>query len=278
MREKVKHYGFACDVTSIQMADEITASFTYSVSEKNPEGTGLNGDEPAADDVTTYDTTYSVKQYLDDVIKLYANNDLIVNLANALKDYGYYVQTILKQTNKETYGEHEDMDKANETAYTEIWTGQSKSEIERVKDAVASYTITNNTGLDGDVGCALQLDAKIGLAIYLPSSITEDMITLTDENATKEKEGDTLVVYFPNIAVNQLAAQHTITVKVKNSEGTEENKTISACGMTYINSVLNMADADYTQNGTTIPAAQVADLKNAVVALYKYYEADQAYR
>lgn len=141
----VKHYGFACDVTSIEMADEITVTFLPSGGE------------------TRLETTYSVEDYLDELIK--QENDVTSKttiLAKAIQDYGHYVQKPLSALRGWTLGkddggtkyDHQIMPNAesqiNETTYLNVTTDETT--------AINSFKLTNTTGLEA--GCALQLRLK----------------------------------------------------------------------------------------------------------------------
>ena len=78
-------YGFTCNVTALQMADKITA--TYHV---------MNG----STEVKTITNTCSVEDYIKVIVKggNSTYGERTVELAKALADYGHYVQLYLSDS------------------------------------------------------------------------------------------------------------------------------------------------------------------------------------
>lgn len=72
-------YGYECPITSVQMADKITAKFSY----------GTN----------TIRQEYRAKTYIDGVISDTNEAEDTRNLCKAIKNYGSYVQPILADSN-----------------------------------------------------------------------------------------------------------------------------------------------------------------------------------
>lgn len=266
----VKHYGFACDVTSIEMADDITATFLP-----------YNGE-------TQLKTTYSVEDYLDELIKQVNNIDSkTTKLAKAIQDYGHYVQKPLSALRGWTLGrdggetkyDHQIMPNAesqiNETTYLNITESESTN--------INGFKLTNTTGLEA--GCALQLDSRITLIVYLPSTVTVaetgaiSPVVDYSVNAEGYTEDGKTVVTIPNLNAKELNTKYTITFT---SNGT--SNTIEVYGLSYVYSVLNMTDAQKTalvtanEKLTNDNITQfVTNLQSAVIALYRYHIAEKAY-
>lgn len=266
----VKHYGFACDVTSIEMADDITATFL-------PSGGG-----------TQLKTTYSVEDYLDELIKQVNDiNSKTTILAKAIQDYGHYVQKPLSALRGWTLGkddggtkyDHQIMPNAesqiNETTYLNVTTDETT--------AINSFKLTNTTGLEA--GCALQLDSRITLIVYLPSTVTVAETGAISPAVTYSVDGKDyatsgyVVVAIPNLNAKALDTKYKITFT---SNGT--SNTIEVYGLSYVYSVLNMTDAQKTalvtanEKLTNDNITQfVTNLQSAVIALYRYHIAEKAY-
>ena len=153
------------------------------------------------------------------------------------------------------------MDKARNDDY-------SPDEIETVSGDVSIYAIDKKDAESAGIkiGHTLQLDSKITLFVYLPGTVTA-----AADGAKITTEGDNLVVAFENISAHELTDEHTITV----TSG-DKNYTVKVYGMSYVNSVLNMTEAQKAEMGLDDEGAK--NLKNAVVALYEYYRTETAYR
>ena len=87
-----EYYGFTCYVNSIQMADDITATFHY--------GDGQSITE-----------TYSVAKYIEDFAGVRSSYDeATINVVQAMADYGYFMQKVLSAANGWQLGiDHKEM-------------------------------------------------------------------------------------------------------------------------------------------------------------------------
>ncbi len=79
------YYGFRCCLTSIQMADPITATLHY--------GNGK-----------TITHTYKLTDYLDKYYNDTSKSEALRNIVGAMKDYGHYAQIALAEVNGWTLG------------------------------------------------------------------------------------------------------------------------------------------------------------------------------
>ena len=242
--EKGGYYGFTCRVNSVQMADEITAVFHY--------GDGL-----------TVSQTYSVAQYMqafEDVSSQY--DAKIVDVINAMADYGHFVQPFLAGQNNWTVGvDHALMDYHKTSEYSE-------SIVEEVANAVADHEIVRDTGDSGieRVTFSLYLDTETSIYVYLYVKEGYDgTVSATLDGGTQnvaEKISDNQYrVRINNIAAHLLGNKHNIVV---NAGG---NFTVTVSALSYVRGILS-SDA-YKNNSEAI---------KAVVALYYYYNAANAYK
>lgn len=248
----VTHYGFTCDLTSIQMADEITAVF------------GLK-DAADSEKITA---VYSVKKYLDTLIENATDGSNLSNLAKALKDYGHYAQITLSETNT-VYGTHTEMDKADSTKtfYNDTTAGD-------VKTAVEGYAITKDSSFDG-LTFTLELNSKIDLIVYFPGAVAVKSISVYDAESDTTKtlandtdykvSGNSVTIY--SLSAHELANEYTITA--------DTDKTVTIYGLSYVKGVL---DTDTYTDLNLKSDSELNNLKNAVIALYNYCETEIAYR
>lgn len=240
-------YMFTCYINSVQMADDITAAIH-------------SGDKYAT-------VQRTVSQYLDELIALIEANYTtesadLKTLANAIKDYGHYVQPILAQTNEWTLGTDHKIMACNDTAIS--------SDINDVKTALhTNFVIYKSNPLEGfsDLQLDLELDTDTAINLYFTkkSGVEGDVDAAVDDgksfSASKQSDG-LYLVSITGIPAHELGTPHTVTVGVVGSSGKSEVK-VSA--LTYADLVLQ---SDSTETS----------LKEAVIALYKYYSATKTYR
>ena len=114
-----KYYAFECPITSIEMADEITAQLFCKKSattgeDENPEqgSTGATVTGDGGTELVAEETDYTASTYLDTVITKNADdsftdttikNDKLLALVNAMKDYGHYAQIPLQAYHSDTW-------------------------------------------------------------------------------------------------------------------------------------------------------------------------------
>ena len=236
-----EYYGFTCYVTSVQMADTITAVFHY-------------GDE-------TVERTYSVLEYIKAVEKISDKLEPeMVALVQSIADYGHYVQPMLAETNKWTIGvDHEEMTKYYAESYN----------FEDIKEVVKKYAHKSNlvkTDID-KITYSLSLNAETGLNVFVSPnanysgniSISVDGLSENDYTVTKQASDGRYKIVITNISAHKLGNTYKINITTDNGTSTYQ-----ASALSFINAVLN---ANYDTN-----------TKNAASSIYKYYEATMTYR
>ena len=232
------YYGFTCYVSSIEMADTITATFHY--------GTGK-----------TISKEYSVARYIESFDKNAGKYDeKTVDLIHAIADFGHYEQIYLSDVNGWTIGE-------NYREMTNYYT--TEFDYPTILSAVESKAFVKPTG-NANVEKAtykLHLDSVTTVDVFLT---VKSGVTLTASatfngktySAVKQSDGR-YMVQIPNISAHQLGDMITIT---GNAGGAF---TVKVSALSYTRSVLNST--------ATNTAA-----KDGLSALYKYYAAVLAYR
>jgi len=236
-----KYYGFTCYVNSIQMADEITATFHYTQGGENK----------------TVSHTYSVKDYLDTIATGNYSAEMKA-LGVAIGNYGYYAQTYLSGLHGFSLGtDHASMPSG---------TGYSDADFTAAKTGTGSYAIVRDTGDSGieKVSYSLVLDSSTGIYLYLKpaSDYTGDVTAVigngTENVAVKQSDGR-YRIHISGISAHMLADMYTVTV----TAGTNFEIRVSA--LSYVDTML--------KSESTGDA-----LKKMVVSLYQYYDNAIAYR
>lgn len=252
-------YRFTCYINSVQMADNITAMFCYSDGTRN-----LN--LAAAQD-------YTVKEYLDTIITsadLQAASPNLVALAEAIKDFGHYVQIPLALYNGWKIGvNHAEIDCAHTSADID-------ADSANVTEKLAKYALSRDkaealtagiTGLQYD----LELDSETTINVYLsPASEAGNVQAyITDDEGDYDGKTD-MAVYDPStgrytVSIAGISAHKLgkfYTVRVTTSKG---EFPVKVSALSYADTVMKSDSYDN-------------DLKRAVIALYKYYAATMKYR
>ena len=242
-------YRFTCYINSIQMADEVTAVIHYGESS------------------TT--TKYTVSKYLDELVAIidsdYSADTVsadLKTLANAIKDYGHYVQPILAETNGWTLGtDHKIMSCAD----TNI-----SSDIDTVKtDLHTNFAMNRSNPMEGFSGLQidLELDTDTAINLYFTKAEGVDKSSAVyayvgGESVSVSQSDDVYIVSIPSVSAHLLGTQHTVTV---NAEGLGKSD-VKLSALTYADLVLQSSEINDTR------------LQEAVIALYKYYSATKKYR
>ena len=210
-------YVFTAYVTSIEMAEQIQAVFTY-------------GDFTAT-------MTYSVADYIqayEEVSGNYAAE--ITSLVHALADYGHHAQTFLSKYRTWTIGkQYTEM-----SGYSETYTAE---ELAAAQADVANYALTYTTNANIEkVNISLNLESETSIYVYLtPTSDYTGKVTCA-EGYTVEKIGARYRVTIPNIMAHQLG--NTYTLHLTTTAGTIE---VNVSALSYANSIFNsdaMGDVD----------------------------------
>ena len=237
-----KYYGFTCYVTSIQMADQITAVYHYG-------------------DSQTVTQTYSVKEYIDYIVEhseSYSANTLA--LVRAIADYGHYVQPFLAKTNGWILGEdYKEMPGCSELA---------EADWDAARSAVEDHLFVRDYG-----------NSRIEAMTYALNLISETSIRIFVKleegysGTVTAKMGNTVLpceeqwdgrwrIEITGIPAHRLSDKFAFTVEA----GGECTASISA--LAYVNTVLNSTNETFAN----------AKARNAVTSLYNYYAATIKYR
>ena len=240
------YYGFRCCLTSIQMADPITATLHY--------GNGR-----------TVTHTYKLTDYLDKYYAASTTPEALRNIVGAMKDYGHYAQIALAEANGWTLGTtHLTTEAAN------VYTA---SDVEEARQAVEKYAKSWDVGNSGiqSIGYRLVLDSDTALELFIrPASgysgkvcaYSRGAIGITDTNANlavKQSDGRYLV-QISGISAHQLDYMNTIQVVTDRGEFD-----VKVSALSYVDTILN--SDKYNDN-----------MKKAVTSLYRYYKATKEYR
>ena len=237
-----EYYGFTCYITSVEMADKITAVLHYK-------------------DGRTVSQTYSASQYVQHVLENKNNySSRAVALVSAIADYGHYVQPFLASTNDWEVGtDHAMMNAAN--SYHQV-------KVKDAKAAVSGYAIARDTGDTGieSVTYSLNLQSETSIYLYLQPKAGFSGSVTAAENGSKltcvHLSDGRYRVTIPNIQAHQLGDTHTVTV----SAGGEF--TIKVSALSYVHTALNSSDPKFTNT----------DAQYAVSSLYYYYKATTDYQ
>ena len=237
-----KYYSFTCYVTSVEMADTITATFHYG-----------NGN-------MIY-KKYSVLDYINAIEKNAENFDnKTLYLIRSIADYGHYSQPFLAASNNWTIGsEHMEMSKHYTSSYSYDAIRNVISKYQRVLDLgksdieKISYSLSLNSGTSLNVFIKAKSNYKGSVKVTVKKGNT-----VTSYTAVKQADGRYKVT-IPDISAHQLGDTYTIT-----AETTNGTATCSLSALSYVYAVLN-ENSDNTA-------------KNAVSSLYIYYDATLNYR
>ena len=240
------YYAFTCYVSSIQMADTITATFHYVVGGKE----------------RSISQDYSIAQYVTDFEKVASSFDEeTVNLVHAMADYGHYVQPHLSNVNSWKIG----------TDYAEMpsVTTFTPEMVEEARERVEEYDISSELPEGGEierVGMGLNLtsstDAYISLTLRKGASISSAKLADGTNLQTWKAPNGNIRVTIPGIMAHHLADMFDITIET--SGGTTAKVRVAA--VTFARAVL---EADkYRDN----EAAQYM-----ATCLWRYWEAADSY-
>ena len=228
-------YKFTCFISSIQMAETITPSFTYTLDGQSATVTGKG---------------YSVKQYISAFVDQYGNDATqtrLVTIARALADYGHYAQPYLSRVNSWTVGsDYAEMSDSYTSSYS----------YDSVKAQAAGDALSKTLDESKVASASYALKADYETAIYLfltpAQGATLSSATVDGQAATLEQVGSRYRIVISGIKASALAHKYTVVV-----DGTT---TITLSALSYVNTVLN----------STQEASQQADIRNFVSALYMY--------
>lgn len=272
-----KIYAFVGSLTSVQMADNISATITV-------------GNKTANVD------SYTVKDYLN-ALTTGEYSDNVKALANALKDYGHFAQITLSETNTEAYtkANHTPMpnsaDKVTtDESYTQSATYNAIYDTD-TKTKAASYTSNKRfdfssgdlTGYNNEaIGFTLDLDSETNLIITnLSDDVTIGTIIVSSDLDDLDPSTATITgltvknneLAITDIAAHELGYQYSIPVTVSG-----KTYTIKVSPMSYIHYVTWRTSEELNKAMKLNDENKAVHLQNAVIALYNYYKAERTYR
>ena len=195
-------YRFTCYVNSVEMAEEIEATYSY---EKDGE-------------TKTVTDSISVKEYLEVIINNESGVDAFTAatpLAKAIYNYGYYTMKAVPGGSK--HPAMPDTYTGDVTLITSLTGYSISATLDKTVIKSASYS--------------LDLESETAINFYLTtdSELTKDNVSVTAEGAdfeyTVEKVGSRYRVRITGIGAHELGTVFTMTTG---------NTTISASAMTYV--------------------------------------------
>ena len=235
------YYGFACYVSSVQMAEPITAVFHY--------GDGL----------TVTNEGSSVDEYVGKIdAHVAAGNENgiseeAVALAHALADYGHYAQPYLAHANGWEYGvKYAMMSRHYANSY----------DVDGIAARASAFAATKTIDGDDITGVSMALDLKSATTLeYFVKVKPGTQVRCEGGGLEAEKVNDkTWRVRVEGIAAHRLGD----TVAVSGTAGGSHFE-VSASPLSYVAVALPREDVD-------------DEAKDALCAFYSYYEAAMAYR
>ncbi|MBQ1490477.1 MAG: Cna B-type domain-containing protein, partial [Blautia sp.] len=239
-----EYYGFTCYVSSIQMADTITATFHYG------EGQSVT-------------QTYSVARYIEDFAGVRDQFDeATIQVVQSMADYGYFMQPVLAAVHGWQIG----TDHAEMTPYTASLANEES--LSAMLSSVAEHAFDWNVDNSkiAELTFDLTLNSSITLRVFLkPEAGYEGEVTAflndsTENVAVKQADGK-YVIIIPDISAHMLGQKYLVHGE---ADG-EYYATLSA--LTYIDAAMQIPS--YQGN---------AAMQNAMLALHNYYQAVMNYR
>ncbi len=245
------YYGFSCPTSSVQMADAIAATFHY-------------GDE----ELKLPD--YSVKDYIKAVDKYQRDNegtssafsDKTVALIHAIADYGHFAQPYLSAENGWEMGtDYARMD--------QFYTDSYEADLAGIKSALAASAVTKFVEGTPVASATMRLRLDSGTSVEALLSPAEaasfsaaDVAAVTGSFPGRETTVRLLPDGRISVRVDGVSA-HLLATPLVVSYGGREVLRLSA---------LSFANVVVSGSGSTAAA------RDAMCALYRYYEAAAAYR
>lgn len=236
---------FTCYINVAQMAEDITPTFYFN---------GIAITKPRS---------VSAKLYLNTVIGMdfpKTTKDLMY----AIMDYGHYSQLMLAKENGWVINDkYAEMPCANE--YNSDYFNEAKAGL--APYALSSYR--NSAGLSGMVfslsfasSTTLNLTLKLASSYTAVPSVTIDGVTCNSNNM--KKSGNNYIVGIEGIPAHELNKSYTIMIEANGAS------MLKASALSYAHYVLNTS-------ATAIGKVDIGTMRNAAIALYRYYDAAMAY-
>ncbi|MBR4905715.1 MAG: hypothetical protein IKZ44_02570, partial [Clostridia bacterium] len=247
------YYGFTCYVTSIQMADKITA--TFYCGDRQP-----------------IEQQYSIKQYVNSFDSISDQFDqTTVALVHALADYGHYVQAFLadqKGWDLSDEGDYAEMDKFYALDYNYDHILNKVDEYKMYKDLQDENIakVTYSVIFDSDTAIRVYFKPAAGFNDDVSAQWDDE-----DEVSLERGSDGRYTVEIANIPAHLLGDTHSIKVYTgENAFGGSVRTAytqVEVSAMSYVRSMLS--SAAYADNTAA---------KNGVASLYAYWQAAQAYK
>ena len=229
-------FTYTCYVSSTQMAETVSASFD------------------CADQ--TYTDDYSVVQYVNEVLSHRDSySEQVVNLVQAIADYGYYAQAYMQEHNSAyRRTSHAAMPEEIRTVYDDDLKQAAETGLSRYGVSVSGIP----TGIR--MTYSLVFDSSTSLRLYVRSN---DAISSVTGNGEVTKLSDSAyMIEIEGIAAQRLgSAMDTIRLTVETEAGSN-TITVDLAPLAYVNALYGTSDT-----GTDL-----------AVAFYRYYEAVRAIR
>ena len=235
------YYGFTCGITSVQMADTITAVFHY--------GNGL-----------TVENTYSVASYIEYFDEHQTDyNTKTLALIKSIADYGHYSQPFLAAANDWEVGtDHVAMTKFYKDSYNYTDIADAISTAGKVfsntVDANAIEVVSYSMDLNSDTVMNVFIKPKAGYTVNVSA-------TFKDETYNGELQSDGRYrVRIPGISAHLLGEMLKISGTATNGADSS-SITINVSPLSYVYAVLTGGDSFNKA------------AKDAMSAFYSYYDA-----
>ncbi len=245
------YFGFSCPTTSVQMADKITATFHY-------------GDE------SLELPDYSIKAYVEGFDAYQAEHatdgkafdDKSVALIHAIADYGHFAQPYLSAENGWAIG-------ADYAEMPARYTSSYEADLAAIKSALAASAVTKPVGSTPVASATMRLYLDSGTSV-------EAILAPADGESFSDDDVAAVTGSFPGRAATvRLLADGRISVRV---DGVSAHLLATPLVVSYGGeevlraSALSFANAVVQDTGSTTAA------RDAMCALYRYYEAAAAFR
>lgn len=226
--DNTNDYYFTCYINALELAEDIKATLYY-------------GDNQSLED------HYSAMSYITNVQQNMADNKELLNLVNALQNYGYYMQQSGWKDDKPSHTDILMKDELNTAS------------IDEAKDGVSNMKVIKeleNSGIT-DAKFALSLNEKTSIRVsFKPDNET----TILTSGGKKRTINDETYYQFTTEKFGAAYLANPYTVTVVTDKGTAS---VTASAMSYVHAILN---GDFNQNE-----------QKAMTAYYYYYKAADEY-
>ena len=246
LNESNKRYYFACPLNALEMAETVTATFTYGS--------------------TTYTQTYSVKKYVETILTATDEDGKFVytpemqELARSIANYGYHAQYYLESIHSNVI--------IGEGGYKEMLSQfKDNVDVTKAKELQDKFTATANTANITFDGRTVYFDSATALNFYVIANDGKAPKATCDKGKNVEVKlykDKTYIVSVKDISATELGDTFTVTI----GEGTD-SMTLKGSVLDYCAAVIN-AHRNKAETKDTLAI-------NAMAAFYEYYTAAVEY-